>query len=121
MHRYWRPHDLAAQYLANCLMAEANAKRRNGRRRLADELKANAGVIRCARTRREHDCLGISGHHVISADLIIAMNDDGCAQSAEVVEQVESEAVVVVDEDYHSRTTCFCAVAHLALPRVGWH
>src|SRR6185295_7977862 len=59
MHRNRRAHDLAAEGLADRLMAEADAKDRDGRRCLADQVEADAGVVWRAGAGREHDGVGI--------------------------------------------------------------
>ena len=101
VHRHRRPHHVAAEHLADRLMAEADAEHRNGRRGLRDEVEADAGLVGGARPRRQHDGVGIGGHDFGGGDLVVAMDGDLGAQLAEIVDEVEGEAVVVVDEDDH--------------------
>ena len=44
---------------------------------------------------------GCAAMHVLDADLVVAMHDDLRPQPAEIVEEVEGEAVVVVDQEDH--------------------
>ena len=97
-----RAHHLAAERLADRLVAEADTEHRNGRCRLVDELEADAGVVGGARTRRQHDGVGIGGHDLGARNLVVAVHDDVGAQPAEIMDEVEGEAVVIVDEDDHS-------------------
>ena len=48
-------HDLAAKGLANGLMTEADTEDWNGWRCFGDEIEANAGFVRRARSGRQHD------------------------------------------------------------------
>ena len=45
---------------------------------------------------------GVGRDHVVGRDLVVAMHDDVRPQPAEIVEEVEGEAVVVVDQDDHA-------------------
>ena len=65
VHRHRRAHHLAAEDLADGLMTEADAEGRDGRRRLGDEIEADAGVVRRAGAGREHDGVGIGGDHLV--------------------------------------------------------
>src|SRR5450759_2052155 len=58
MHRHRCAHDFAAEGLADCLMTETDAEDRNARRRLADEIEADASLVRRARAGRQHDGIG---------------------------------------------------------------
>src|SRR6516225_472553 len=53
-----RPHDLAAEGLADCLMAEADSENRDPRRCRGDQMKTDTGLVRRARAGREHDEIG---------------------------------------------------------------
>ncbi len=83
------------------MVAEADAEQRNCMRCFADQLEADAGFVRRARTGRQHDRLGVCRDDRVSRDLVIAIDDDVRPQPAQVMEQVEGEAVLVVDQDDH--------------------
>src|SRR5450830_1042023 len=84
-------------------MTETDAEDRNARRRLADEIEADASLVRRAGAGREHNGVRLRRHHVGDRNLVVAMHDDVRPQPAQVMDQVEGEAVVVVDQYYHCR------------------
>ena len=102
MHRHRRAHHVAAEGLADRLLAEADAEHRNGRRGLVDQIEADAGLVRRAGAGREHDRVRIGGDHVARGHLVVAMHGDLRPQLAEIVDEVEGEAVVIVDQDNHA-------------------
>ena len=70
---------------------------------LLDQVEADAGLVRRAGAGRQHDRLGLAREHVVDRDLVVAMHDDVRPQLAQVVDEVEGEAVVVVDQQDHGR------------------
>src|ERR1700690_612299 len=96
-----RAHDFAAERLSDRLVAEEDAENRNAWRGLDDEFETGAGLVRRAGARREHDGFRLSGDHLGGRNLVVAMHDDVRPQPAQVMEQVEGEAVVVVDQNDH--------------------
>jgi hypothetical protein len=76
-------------------------RRRRSARRLwrRDEVEADAGLVRRARARRQHDGVGPTPSHLADADRVVACTTDLGPELAEVVAEVPGEAVVVVDED----------------------
>ena len=101
MHRHRRAHHLAAEDLADGLMAEADAEDRNAGRGLLDQIEADAGVIGRAGAGRQHDGFRLGGEHILHRDLVVAMHSHVRPQPAQIVEQVEGEAVVIVDQHDH--------------------
>ena len=98
MHGQRRADDLAAIGLAERLMAETDAKNRDGGPGGRDEVEANAGVARPARSGRQHDRVGRGGDDLGNAHLVVAVHADLGAERAEAMHQVPGEAVVIVDE-----------------------
>src|ERR1700733_12138520 len=98
MHRRWRAHDIAAEGLSDRLMTKADPEhwRRSARR--ANEIDTNARFVRRARTGGEDDGVRFVGERIGDRDLVVAPNRHVRAQLAEVVDEVEREAVIVVDE-----------------------
>src|ERR1035441_3742428 len=96
-----RAHHLAAERLADRLVPEADTEDRNARCGLGDEIEADAGFVRGAGAGRQHDGFRLCGDHVGGRNLVVAVNNDVRPQPAQVMEQVESEAVVVVDQNDH--------------------
>jgi hypothetical protein len=54
-----------------------------------------------AGARRQHDGVGIGGDHRLGRHLVVAMHHDLRPQFTEEVNEVEGEAVVVVDQHDH--------------------
>ena len=101
MHELRRAHDLAAERLAEGLVAEADAEERH--RRAADELEADPRLVGRARPRRDHDPLGPERERLVDAHRVVADDLHVGPELAEVLVEVEGERVVVVDEEDHAR------------------
>src|SRR5579862_175433 len=101
VHRQRRPHHLAAESLPDRLMPETDTEQGNGRRRLGDKIEADAGFVRRAGARREHDRLGGHRHDLGGRNLVVAMHDDVRPLLAQIMDEVEGEAVIVVDQNDH--------------------
>ena len=46
---------------------------------------------------------GFGGQHLVDADLVVAMHGDVRPKLAQIVDEIEGEAVVVVDQHDHRR------------------
>ena len=105
MHRYRRPHHLAAEGVADRLMAEADAENRDfgGNRR--DQIETDAGLLGRAGAGRKHDGVRIGVDDGGAGDLVIAVDANLRPQFTEIVHQVEGEAVVIVDQNDHDART----------------
>ena len=68
---------------------------------LGDEVEADAGLVRRAGAGREHDRFRIGRDHGADGHLVVAMHDDVRPQPAQIMDQVEGEAVVIVDQNDH--------------------
>src|SRR4026208_1066582 len=96
-----RAHHLAAERLSNGLMTETDTEYRRGRRGFVDEFEADAGLNRCAWSGRKHNGIRPRGHHLGNGNLVVAVHGNVCPKPSQAVEEIEGEAVVVVDEDDH--------------------
>ena len=105
VHGHGRAHDLAAEHLADRLMAEADAEQRHLRlgRRL-DQVHADAGFVGRARAGRQHDACGLQRHRLVDRDLVVAMHGAARPEIAQKVDEVVGEAVVVIDQQKHGTT-----------------
>src|SRR5439155_21418642 len=101
VHRHRRAHDLSAERLADCLVTEAYAENRNALRGLVDQIETDARLVRRAGTRREHNRIRVGGEHVGACELVVAMHGYLRPQPAEIMDEVEGEAVVIIDQDDH--------------------
>ena len=99
VHRHRRAHDLAAERLADRLMAEADAEDRDRRPTPCSirsrQMPASFGVQGPGESTIAS---GSRGEHLVDRDLVVAMHDDVRPQPAQIVDEVEGEAVVVVDQ-----------------------
>ena len=82
-------------------MAEAHAEKRHLASGLLDQIDADAGVVRRAGARGEHDGVRPLGHDVGGAAGIVADHLDGRTQLSQIMEEVVGEAVIIIDEDEH--------------------
>ena len=105
--------DLAAEGLADRLVAEADAdERRAGLGGGGDQREADAGVVGGAGAGGEQDGGGAHRHRRLHVDLVVAADLRVGPELAQVVEEVVGEAVVIVDQEQHSphpsraRPTC---------------
>src|SRR6266581_6336243 len=101
VHQRRGAYYFAAEGITNGLVAEADAKDGNLARELADDVDANAGVLRLSGTGRDHDALRLFRGDLIEGDLVVAANFEIFAQLAEELRQVIGKRIVVVDQQDH--------------------
>src|SRR5262245_21546664 len=94
-------YHLGAEGLTDRLMTEAHAEDGSSRRGLRNQLEANAGFVWRAGARRQHDGVRLKRHDICDRNLVVAVHDDIRPQPAKIVEEVEGEAIVIVDQDDH--------------------
>src|ERR1041385_6087188 len=97
MHEIGGAHDLAPEGFTDCLVSETYAENRSSSCKVANEFDADARFVRRAGAGRDDDAFWSHGVHLIDRDLIIAANFDFCAQFAEILDQVISEGIVVIE------------------------
>src|SRR5262245_17855490 len=95
------PHYFAAEGLPDGLMTKTDTEDRSSRRCFLDQRETDAGLIRCARSGRKHDSVRLQRHYIRNGNLVVAMHDDIRPKPSQIVEEIEGEAVVIVDEDDH--------------------
>jgi len=116
VHEVRCAHDLSAESGADGLMSQADAEDRNFSGEVADQIDADAGVLRGAGAGRDHDSLGLHGRDGGDRDLIVAAHFDSSPEFAEILNQVVRERVVVVENEEHGLGPVFS----LPLARDGW-
>src|ERR1051326_1940051 len=99
MHEIGGAHDLAPEGFTDCLVSETYAENRSSSCEVANEFDADARFVRRAGAGRDDDAFWSHGVHLIDRDLIIAANFDFCAQFAEILDQVISEGIVVIENE----------------------
>ena len=113
VHQAPRADDLAAERRADRLVAEADAEDRQLAGELADRVDADAGLGRRARARREHERVGAQRADAGDIDLVVANHAHVFSQLAEVLDQIEREAVVVVDHQQHQKPSSTSSAARM--------
>src|SRR6202044_3824248 len=98
VHRRWRPNNVAAKRLPDRLMTEADPEYRRRFAAHANEVETDAGFVRRARAGRENNGVRLVAERVRDRDLIVAPHRHVRAQLAQVMDEVEGEAVIVVDQ-----------------------
>ncbi len=101
MHQDRRPHDPAAIDLPDGLMAETDAQDRHLWSGTLDQIETDAGPVRIARARGQHDRRRLLRHDLIDADLVVPVDARGRAQFPEEMHEVIGKAVVIIDERQH--------------------
>src|SRR5215468_6375959 len=86
--------DRAAEGLPDGLMPEADAEHGNPAGGLLDEIEADAGLVRRARTGREDDALRRHGHRLVDGEGVVALDRQAGTQFTQKVVEVVGEAVV---------------------------
>ena len=132
------PRHLRAIGLADALMAQADAHDGKGRPEAADEVGADAGLVRGSRTGGDDDSPRTGRRHLVDRDGVVSSHDHLCPQLAEILHQVVGEGVVVVDDHqgpihrpcsnaWSSAATLFCVsryscsgIESATMPAAAW-
>ena len=94
--------DGAAEMLADRLMAEADAEQRaSGFGAGGDEIEADSGLVRRARAGRDQHRIGAGRERFCGGQRIVALDAHFGPQLDQIVNEVEGEAVVIVDDEDH--------------------
>src|SRR5688500_11473331 len=104
MHHLPRPHHLAAERLADGLVAEAHAEDRHAPGETLDGLKRDAGLVRRAWPRGQNHVRWRQLFDLFHRQLVVAEHAHFGAELSEVLHQVESKRIVVVDHQHHDTT-----------------
>jgi len=102
MHQIPSPNHFASKGRADRLVPEANAQQWRLARKVADQLDADAGILRCTRSRRDYDALGMHCLNFFDGHFVIAANFNLRAQFTQVLDEVVSERIVVIEDEDHS-------------------
>ena len=106
VHQVAGADDLAAEGLADGLMAEADSQDRRLAGHAADQRNQNAGLAGRAGARREQDALGPERLDLIDGQLVVAIDLDLRAQLTQVLDKVVGEGIVVVEDEDHYVVKC---------------
>jgi hypothetical protein len=101
VHQVGSPDYFSAESLPNGLMAETYSQDRNFTREMPDQSDANASILRRTGSGRNHNLLRLQFLNVENRYLIIAPDFDLRTKLTNVLHQVVSERVVVVENENH--------------------
>jgi hypothetical protein len=82
-------------------MSEADAEDWYSAGEVLDQINADAGVLRPARTGRHHDALRLHILNVSNRDLVVAVNLDRSSEFAQILDEVVSKRIVIVEYEDH--------------------
>src|SRR3984893_3585273 len=92
---------LPAKSRSNRLVPQAHAKNWKLPRQFLDQLHGNSRLLRRAWTWRNHNPFRLFPLDIFNADLIVAMHFHLASQFAQILRQVVSKRVVVVEQQNH--------------------
>lgn len=118
VHDFFRADDFAAERIADGLMAEANTEDGNFAGEALDDGHAQAGFARRARAGRNNDALRAHARDFVESDFVVAAHGEFLSELAEVLRQVVSERIVVVDEQNHVRALVYQLCVHRVCLRI---
>ena len=98
VHEVRSADHLAPERLGDGLVAEAHSQNRHPVGHGFDQLDRDAGLLRRARPRRDHDPVGLQRTHASDVDFVVAPDLEFGAEFAEELDEVEGKRIVVVDD-----------------------
>jgi len=106
VHQAASPHDLAAEGLADGLMAETDAQEGQLAGELGDTLNRNPRFGRGAWSRRDNQPIRLTGEYFGNRDLIVAVDENFQLRInlSQPLDEVIGEGIVIVDDLNHGRS-----------------
>ena len=130
MHDMTGANHAAAEGFADCLVTQTDSEHRNLPCKMADQIDADARLMRRARTGREDNPSGPQLLDLAHRNLIVAADFHLCSQLADVLDQVVSERIVVVEYENQRALTPdyqltperlqFMQICRLQIPCPAW-
>src|SRR6185436_9414825 len=111
VHQPVGANHLGAERGTDRLVAEADAEDRQLAGEGADRVDADARLGRRARPGRQDDRVGCERADAVDVDLVVAKHAHVFSQLAEVLDEIEREAVVVVDHQEHQKPSSTSSAA----------
>src|SRR5579862_6241410 len=90
--------DPPAKRLAHCLVPQAHTKNWDLPGKSANQVNRNSRLFRRTRPGRNHDALEFALRNFIQRNLVVAAHFQLAPQLAQILRQVVSEGIVVVEE-----------------------
>src|SRR6185369_4514983 len=99
VHQLRRAHDFPAKRLTNRLVAQTHTEQRYLSSESLDHIERDSRIIRSSWSGRDHDPLRAQSIlNLVECDLIVATHFNRRAQLTEILDEVVSERVVVIDD-----------------------
>ena len=120
MHQLMRADNVPAKSRADRLVSQAHAQDRPLPGKVLDQVNADARLLRRAGSGRNQDVAGTHPLDFLRRDLVIAADLHLLSQLAQILDQVVSEGIVIVEDEYHARTstTSLTEVGIAGLPKL---
>src|SRR5208337_3943759 len=109
---------MTAKGCANCLMSQEHAKNGDLPCEVADQIDADAGILRSAGARRKYDTLRLQGLDIGDRELVVTANLNLGAEFPEILNQVIGKGIVVVENKDHGNLCPACSLHVVAGPVV---
>src|SRR5215204_4002076 len=98
MHQLRRTNHSSSKHLSDCLVPKANTEKWNFPRKTLNNFQRNTGIVRSAGTGRNNNPFGTQlRFDLIDGNAIIPTDFDRLTKLAQVLDQVVSKGIVVVD------------------------
>ncbi len=102
MHEAGGPDDFAAENMPHTLVAETNPQRRDGRAEGPDNVVGQAGFPRRTGPRRDENPVRFQLANLVERNFVIPENPLRHAEFPEVLDEVVSKTIVVIDDQQHT-------------------
>jgi len=102
MNRFAASDDIATECLADDLVTETYSQDRNGSVQFAHDFQTTTRLLWSARPRRKHDGVGAYFDNLGRRNFVVPHDLCLLAKPTQVTCQVVDEAIIVVDQEYHS-------------------
>jgi hypothetical protein len=89
--------DLAAENVAQGLHSQTNPQNWHFSGKMFNYFTGNTRIFRFARTGRDNQALGFKGFDLFYGNFIVAVNPDVLTQLPEILDEVVSKRIVVID------------------------
>src|SRR5690554_1376896 len=124
VHHLGCAHDFTAVGLSDGLVPKTDSQNRQTTGKVAYGSQRNPRLVGCARPGGNHQVAGRQRFYLFQRDGIVAISLYLGAQLAQILNDIEGEAIIVVDHQYgHAiRSRCYAACSIYTIPadRTRW-
>src|SRR5689334_1894985 len=102
VHKLFGPYNISAERRPNRLVSQTNTQNRLLAGKMLDQINADPGHLRRTWAGRDKNMAGLHGLHVQWSDLIVAPDLNLLAELSQILDQVVSKGIVVVENEHHT-------------------